>query len=107
MMAVLLQRLLPSLACIMVLGDCADHGGTCLSSRCADDDQIRLAVVAKIDAQSALKLDHLRVEVTDGTLYLYGLVDTQRELFAAETAARGVPGVTRLVNAIAVNNPPY
>lgn len=49
-------------------------------------------------------MDLLRVQVSNHVVYLNGIVDTWVEYYDAETAARAVPGVVRVVNKLAISN---
>ena len=42
----------------------------------------------------------IRVQTTDHVVYLYGEVNTELERSTAESVARAVPGVTRVVDSI-------
>jgi hypothetical protein len=44
------------------------------------------------------------IQTLDHVVYLSGLVDADQEREIAESVARGAPGVTRVVNSIAVRN---
>jgi osmotically-inducible protein OsmY len=76
---------------------CGFHG-------CAGDAQIASNVQASIDQYSDLGPNLIDVQTMDHVVYLYGLVNTDMERQLAEAAARGTPGVVRVVNSIAVNN---
>lgn len=76
---------------------CGFHG-------CAGDAQITSNVQASIDRYPDLGPNLIDVQTMDHVVYLYGLVNTDLERQLAESAARGTPGVVRVVNSIAVNN---
>jgi osmotically-inducible protein OsmY len=77
----------------------------CADARCPDDARINAAVKAEIFTHPALRPpDDIGVQTIDGVVYLSGLVDTDQEKDIAEAAARGVAGVSRVVNSIGVRS---
>ncbi len=49
----------------------------------------------------------ISIQTLDHVVYLYGLVDTDRERSLAESVAHEAHGVVRVVNSIAVKNAVY
>ena len=70
----------------------------------SEDIKLSSDVQHAIDAHPALQTDLLRVQASNGVVYLNGLVDTWVEYYDAESVARAVPGVARVVNKLAVDN---
>ena len=66
---------------------------------------LRAAIHSHLDRIGATSLDALRIEVEEGTVGLSGEVPSWTAFEAAERAAWSVPGVTKVVNRIAVT--PY
>jgi len=92
-----------SLVVACALAGCASYLGKCDSDSCRDDAQI----TANINAQMAQHLDlepSIRVQTLNHKVYLNGLVASSLEGDTAEEIARATPGVTRVVNSIAVTN---
>ena len=46
----------------------------------------------------------MRVETFDHIVYLYGQVDTELERTMADSVALAVPGVTRVINSISLDD---
>jgi osmotically-inducible protein OsmY len=92
-----------SLVVASALAGCASFFGKCDSDSCRDDAQI----TANIQAQMAQHLDlepSINVQTLNHKVYLYGLVASSFEGDTAEEIARTTPGVTAVVNSIAVTN---
>jgi osmotically-inducible protein OsmY len=85
-----------SLALAMALTACADPS--------SEDIKLSSDVQRAIDANPALQADLLRVQASNRVVYLNGVVDTWIEYYAAETAARSVPGVAQIINKLEVDN---
>jgi osmotically-inducible protein OsmY len=76
--------------------------GSCQSAPA--DQAMATQVLLHINSEPALQASQIRVQVIGGVVYLYGLVDTEREMFAVEAAARTTPGVIHVVNATSVHS---
>ncbi len=57
-----------------------------------------------INNHATLAADQIRVQAFGDTVYLTGQVDTQAEAASAESIARGVEGVRRVVNSTSVSS---
>jgi len=68
------------------------------------DAQIRAEVRQRINAKSELRFDNIDVQSLHHDVYLYGLVETGADSARAESIARSVPSVSKVYNALAVNN---
>jgi osmotically-inducible protein OsmY len=77
---------------------CGLHG-------CPGDAQISAQVRSQLRQRPDLEPDSIAVQTLDHVVYLHGLVNSGLEIDTAESAARAVPGVTRVVSSIAVSNP--
>jgi osmotically-inducible protein OsmY len=76
---------------------CGVHG-------CPGDAKITAQVRSRIDHSSFLEPNAIRVQTLDHVVYLEGVVSSGLEIGAAESIARTVPGVTQVLNSIAVSN---
>jgi osmotically-inducible protein OsmY len=73
----------------------------CGFAGCAGDAQITAAVQAQFRRHPVLEPPNLlHVQTVDHVVYLTGQVDTELERSLAESVARDVVGVTRVVNSI-------
>lgn len=77
---------------------CGFHG-------CPGDSKITADVVSQFHQSSFLEPNAVRVQTLDRVVYLYGVVSSGLEIYAAESIARTVPGVARVVNLIVISNP--
>jgi len=68
----------------------------------ADDANITSAVSANLRTASILPENKVTVQTIDHVVYLSGIADTQLVLLDAVQAANRVPGVTRVVDKMAV-----
>jgi osmotically-inducible protein OsmY len=68
-----------------------------IGPRAADDSALRAGVVAQLEKHSWAGRGVINVIVCDGTVDLWGLVDSDAESEAARVAAETVPGV-KMVN---------
>ena len=100
----LMIRLAVPLLVAALLSSCAAPCGGGGLSPCTDDQKLETAVLARINQHAALKVDLIDVQVLDRVAYIRGLVDTELERREAEAVARATPGVTEVVNKLAVNN---
>lgn len=75
---------------------CGLHG-------CPGDAQITAAVLARFSQQPDLEPNVVYVQTLDHVVYLRGLVSSGLEIETAESLARSVPGVKRVVSSIGVS----
>ena len=64
----------------------------------SDDMKLSSQIERKMQSDSALGPDALRVQAADRVVYLNGCVDNWMEYYKAEAVARSVPGVAAVVN---------
>lgn len=82
---------------ILAMPVCAVAGPT--------DAQISNEITAMYQQNATLRLPSgLRVQTLHRIVYLSGLVDTELQRQTAETIARAIPDVDRIVDSIAVTN---
>lgn len=94
-----------ALVLVVGLAGCSANK-TCESGACVGDTNITAAVEARFDQYPELQPpDDIDVQTVNHIVYLYGLVDTALDSSMAETVARKTPGVAKVVNLIALNNP--
>ncbi|HEX6834624.1 MAG TPA: BON domain-containing protein [Rudaea sp.] len=93
-----------SLAALLVLGGCALGGTACDSAKCAHDAEINAQVQTALSEKRDLPLEEVRVQTTNGIVYLYGIVDTELQRRIIEERAREITGVVDVVNSIGVRN---
>jgi osmotically-inducible protein OsmY len=67
-----------------------------------DDKTILASVKTKLVAEKASNLTKIDVDVTNGTVYLTGNVDSAEQKSRAERIAQGVSGVRSVVNNLRV-----
>jgi hyperosmotically inducible protein len=89
------KRVLLGLSCALVLSGCATFDPL-------DDTRIEQEVKARLVAQKDANLTRLDVVSNRGTVYLSGAVASADERDRAATLARGVRGVSRVVNTVEV-----
>jgi osmotically-inducible protein OsmY len=70
------------------------------------DTRIESEVKARLVAQQEANLTRLGVVSRDATVYLSGTVESGEQKEKAETVARSVPGVKRLVSTLEVRTRP-
>jgi osmotically-inducible protein OsmY len=95
--------------CLVVLGVLA---AGCSSTRSTgrtvgdniDDATILASVKTKLVADKPANLTRVNVDVTNGTVYLTGNVDSAEQKVRAERLAQEVRGVRRVVNNLAVKS---
>jgi osmotically-inducible protein OsmY len=76
----------------------------CGFAGCAGDAKISADVRALMNHYPALEAPNsIRVQSLDHVVYLYGQVDTDLERSTAESVARAIPGVTRVVDSISLS----
>jgi osmotically-inducible protein OsmY len=76
----------------------------CGLSGCAGDAQITADIRAKLYSRPDIFDGGITVQTLDRIVYLYGIVDTDPERFEVIAIARGVPGVTDVVDSISIRN---
>jgi osmotically-inducible protein OsmY len=70
---------------------------------CAGDAEMTAQVRAAFRQRPSLdEPNDVEVQTVDNVVYLYGLVNTEVNRADAQEVAKSVPGVTRVVNSIAV-----
>jgi osmotically-inducible protein OsmY len=85
---------------VSALTGCATYM-RCGLAGCPGDAKITHNVQTLMAQYPALEAPNLiRVQTTDHVVYLYGEVNTELERSTAESVARAVPGVTRVVDSI-------
>jgi osmotically-inducible protein OsmY len=94
--------------CVLVgltgsLGACATYR-KCGFAGCPGDANITAVVRSLISQYPSLEAPNsVRVETFDHVVYLYGQVNTELERSMADSVALAVPGVTRVVNSISLD----
>jgi osmotically-inducible protein OsmY len=89
---------LPGCAAVQAFRECGRQG-------CAGDAAITAQVQRLFQEHPSIEAPNLiDVQTIHGVVYLYGVVDTDMEKSLAESVAHEVPGVTRVVDAIGINN---
>ena len=76
------------------------------AGRAKDDKSIAEAVEKKLKSDPMYKFDSVSVNTFDGVVQLNGFVDNQSQAQRAEDLARGVPGVTQVVNGMLLKPTP-
>ena len=76
------------------------------AGRAKDDNSITEAVEKKLKSDPMYKFDSVSVNTFDGVVQLNGFVDNQSQARHAEELARGVPGVTQVVNGMLMKPAP-
>ena len=87
---------LPACALVETAQKCGIKG-------CAGDADITAHVKAALEEHPGFGWD-VSVQTLDHVVYLYGLVNTDMVRMEIADVVKSVPGVTRVVNSIAVNN---
>lgn len=89
-------------ALAIATGGCATH--PCTDSDCAADAQITAAVKAQLKQYRDLGgANQIYVSTHHGIVYLTGQVTTDLQRDKAQAAAEQTPGVTQVVNTIALS----
>ena len=87
---------------VSLMGSASAFAG--ITSHSSDSDaKIEASVRDLLSARINLAPNAVNVQSIGGVVYLYGLVDTGREKWAAESIAAQTPGVARVVNSISEN----
>ena len=76
------------------------------TGRTKDDKSITETVQKKLKSDPMYKFDSVSVNTFDGVVQLNGFVDNQSQAQRAEDLARGVPGVTQVVNGMLLKPTP-
>jgi osmotically-inducible protein OsmY len=71
---------------------------------CPGDARITAEVRSRFSQTFFLEPNVIRVQTVDRVVYLDGVVSSGLEVDAAESIARKVPGVARVLNSIVVSN---
>jgi len=108
-------RLVPiALLAAFILVACSSHRSTTTTSsgtttsgsrttgEAIDDAAITAAVKTKLAAEKDSTLTKVNVDTRLGTVYLNGVVDSDRTKERATTIAQGVKGVTNVVNNLTI-----
>ena len=74
--------------------------------RVKDDKNITERVENKLESDPVYKFDQVEVRTYGGTVQLSGFVDTELQSQRAAEHARGISGVTHLINGLAIKPPP-
>lgn len=86
------------------VGACATYR-KCGFAGCPGDANITAVVRSRIAQYPSLEAPNsVRVETFDHIVYLYGQVDTELERAMADSVALAVPGVTRVINSISLDD---
>jgi len=91
------------LTALAVIGACST---TQSPGRQIDDSAIQAAVKAKLTADRFSNLVNIDTNVTNGVVTLAGEVPNAKVKAEAESEARSVDGVKRVINNLQVKNPP-
>ena len=67
---------------------------------CPGDAEITAEIQSEFEKRSDLEANAITVQTLDHVVYLYGLVSSSLEIDTAESIARKVPGVTRVVSSV-------
>ncbi len=89
-----------ALAGALSAGACAGLGGHCATPQCAQDASLVAAVSQRINEHPSLRFFNLRIQASEGNVYLLGAVDTEVDRALAEDVARSVPGVRQVYNGL-------
>ena len=96
--------------CVLVVAATLAAGtlSSCMSARkcdatsCEGDARITANLDAWLYEDKAIQPFSVTVQTIDGTVYLYGIVDTQMQKNIIEDQARKTPGVKSVVNSLSV-----
>ena len=67
---------------------------------CPGDAEITAEIQSEFEKRSDLEANAITVQTLDHVVYLYGLMSSSLEIDTAESIARKVPGVTRVVSSV-------
>ena len=86
------------------LAGCASYEN-CGLGGCPGDKELTAAVESAFKDHSDLQPPNMiKIQTINHTVYLYGIVATDLQRQMAESVAQDVPGVTKVVNSISVDN---
>jgi len=88
------------IALALFLGACSE------ANKGPDDLAIKSGVQSKLFEDATLKTRDIRVDSAKGVVTLTGMVASETEKLAVEGLTRQVPGVTQVINQLAVSAPP-
>ena len=91
------------LTALAVIGACST---TQSAGRQIDDASIHTAVKAKLTADRFSNIVNIDINVTNGVVTLAGEVPNAKVKAEAESEARSVDGVKRVINNLQIKNPP-
>ena len=94
-----------ALVLAVLISACASHSAqqSCPAGGCPDDAKITADVQAQLNQRPGLAPpNRVYVKVIGGVVYLSGQVASDLQRHDAEDAARAVPGVSKVVNTIAL-----
>ncbi len=94
-----MRRALILLSFVLAIGGCATFDPL-------EDTRIEAEVKARLVAEKNANLTRLGVVSNQGVIYLSGTVESAEQRARAETLARGVRGVSRVVDALEVRAAP-
>ena len=93
-----------ALAAALSAAACTVPGiGHCGTPQCAQDAELVAAVSQRINEHPSLRFFNLRIQASEGNVYLLGAVDTEVDRALAEDVARAVPGVRQVYNGLGLN----
>jgi osmotically-inducible protein OsmY len=99
---------LHALAFVLILAGALPGCATyrkCASGDCADDAKITANVQAQLERHPELASpNRIDVQTLDHVVYLYGEVSTGQQRDIADSVTHEAPGVTRVVNSIAISH---
>ena len=90
----------------VALAGCA-ASQSCPPGGCEGDAKIRQLVEQMIYDNKAIQPFSITVQAKNGTVYLYGIVDTQLQKRVLEDETAKIPGVKGVVNSITVRGNVY
>ncbi len=90
-------------AALVVIGACTT---TQSPGRQIDDASIHTALKAKLTADRFSNIVNIDINVTNGVVTLAGEVPNAKVKAEAESEARSVDGVKRVINNLQIKNPP-
>ena len=91
----------PTIFCILAI--LASQVMGCISAQVQRDDALASAVTAALLASDELNLSRVEAHAESGVVYLSGMADDHESKAHAETEARKIAGVKRIVNKIEVD----
>ena len=94
-----MRRALVLVSVVLALSGCATFDPL-------EDTRIEAEVKARLVAEKDANLTRLGVVSTQGTVYLSGAVESAEQRVRAATLARGVRGVSRVINTLEVRAAP-